>query len=171
MPKKTTEHYITGFSPWEWTGMPLKGSGSKFMGSGFATFLLCLFFMIFIPPLRDIIVVIVICTLVAVIAMCATIASNMRRDGACLQRMTNRVNAFILEVTGDPEAQINPGRMKTMVEDKRHRVKLSINGVPGVEVRVLDVPGQTHISALLAVPDYGLKSFDVLLDAESKQQP
>ena len=167
---KTSEHYIAAFGPKEWTGKPLKDSGSLFMGSGFVTFLLCLFFMIFIPPLRNVAVVIILCTLVAIIVMCSSIASKVNRDKACLQRMTERVNAFILETTGDPNAQINLGRMQTMVADKRHRVKLSINGVPGVEVRVLAMPDQmTHITALLMAPDYGLKSFDVLLGAEKRK--
>jgi hypothetical protein len=169
---KASEHYIAGFGPKEWTGKPLKDSGSLFMGSGFVTFLLCLFFMMIIPPLRDVAVVIILCTLVAIIVMCASIASNVRRDKACMQRMTEQVNTFILEATGDPTARINLARMQTLVADRRHRVKLSINGVPGVEVGVRAMPEQmTHITALLMAPDYGLESFDVLLDAESKRKP
>ena len=44
----------------------------------------------------------------AVIVTCSTIVSNVKRDKACLRRITEQVNAFILELTGDPTARINP---------------------------------------------------------------
>jgi hypothetical protein len=168
---KTTQHYIAGFGSKQWTGKPLKDSGSVFLGSGFMTFLLCLFLMIFIPPLRDIIVVIVVCTVMAIIAMWAQISSNVKRDKRCMARMTEEVNAFILELSGDPNAQIDQGKMQALVEDPRRGVLLNINGVPGVEVKTVAKPEGTNIVALLTPPDYGLESFDVLLDAERKRKP
>ncbi|MEC5181260.1 hypothetical protein [Arthrobacter sp. CG_A4] len=171
MPTKTTEHDIAGFGAKDWTGKPLKESGTLFLGSGFLTFILCLILMIFIPPLRDAIVIIVICTLVAVIVMCSTIVSNVKRDKACLRRITEQVNAFILELTGDPTARINPGMIETLIFSKRRGVLLNINGVPGVEVKAVPKPDEmTSFVARLTPPDFGLESFDVLLDAERKRK-
>lgn len=171
----TTEHDIAGFGAKAWTGKPLKESGTMFMGSGFLTFILCLLLMIFIPPLRDaivIIVIIVICTLVAIIVMCSTIASNVKRDKACLRRIAEKVNAFILEVTGDPTARINHGMIETLIVNKRRGVLLSINGVPGVEIKAVSKNDHqlTRFVALLTSPECGLESFDVLLGAEGKRK-
>lgn len=172
MPAKPTEHYIAGFGDSQWTGLPLKDSGSMFIGSGFLTFLLCLLLMIFIVPLRDMSVLVGVCTLIATIAMVVTISTNVKRDRATIADMAARVNAFILELTGDPNAQVTRGKIRSLIEDNRRGVPLSINGVPGVEVKVVRKPDQaSRIVALLTPPDYGLESFDVLMDAERKRQP
>jgi hypothetical protein len=172
MAAKPTEHYISGFGDTQWTGLPLKDSGSMFIGFGFMTFLLCLLLMIFIPPLRATLAVIVVCTVVATIAMVVQISFNIKRDKATIADMAARVNAFILELTGDPNAQVSRGKIRSLIEDNRRGVPLSINGVPGVEVKVVREKDQaTRFVAVLTPPDYGLESFDVLLDAERKRKP
>jgi hypothetical protein len=107
----------------------------------------------------------------ATIAMVVTISSNIKRDRATIADMAARVNAFILELTGDPNAQVTRGKIRSLIEDNRRGVPLNINGVPGVEVKVVRKPDQaSRIVALLTPPDYGLESFDVLLDAERKKK-
>jgi hypothetical protein len=170
MATKSTEHYIAGFGgPTGWTGKPFKDAGSIFLGTGFLTFLLCLVLMIFIAPLRNIGVLVLVCTLAATAMTWNTVSLNMRTDKRCLQSMAEKVNAFILETTGDPTSRIDLGRMQALIEDKQRRIDLKINGVPGVQIKVVAKPeAATRIVAVLTPPDYGLESFDVLLAAECK---
>lgn len=172
MSQKSPGHYVTGFGVNEWTDRPLKDSGSMFLGSGFLTFLVCLLLMIFIPPLRDFAVYTTICTLVAILVMTATIVGNVRRDRACMQRMVEQTNAFMVETTGNPNARITAGGLRALIHDNRRSVALQINGVPGVEIKAMPKDDQaTQILAILTPPDFGLRSFDVLLKAEEGQKP
>ncbi|CEA06918.1 hypothetical protein BN1051_00222 [Arthrobacter saudimassiliensis] len=173
MVSSTADVYrITGFGAHEYTGRPFKESGSMFIGSGFMTFLLCLLLMIFIPPMRDFTVVIVVCTVMAFIGMVAHIVGNMQRDNRNLEKLTQRTNAFLAEATGDPRSRLTSGTLESMIVDKRCLLSLQINGVPGLEVKVAhESEGAASIVALLTPPEYGLESFDVLLAAEmSKAQ-
>lgn len=170
--KTTDEHYIAGFGgPTGWTGKPFKDAGSLFLGAGFLTFLLCLLLMIFIAPLRDIGVLVIVCTLAATVMTGNSVAVNIRRDKKCLQSMAEKVNTFILETTGDPTTRVNPGRIQALIEDNRRSVDLQINGVPGVEIKAAAKPdAATRFVAVLTPPDYGLGSFDVLLEAEAQRK-
>lgn len=172
MPVESKEHYVAGFGARQWTGRPAKGAGALFFGSGFLTFLACLFFMIFIPPLRDFFVLVGVCTVVATISMVSSVVTTAKRERAFLADLTGRVNGSILELTGDPNARIPAGELRQLIQDNRRRVPLHINGVPGMKLKV--VPGQeneaTRVVALLTTPDYGLESFDVLLNAERQRK-
>jgi hypothetical protein len=168
----TPGHYVTGFSSDEWNGNPLKDAGSIWFGTGLVTCILCLLLMIFIAPLRDISVVIWICNITAILAMVATIVGNVQREKRNLTKMTDQTNAFMAEVTGDPTARITRGRMQFLIVDNKRGLDLQINGVPGLEIkRVPKNEKITQVRAILTRPDYGLHSFDVLLEAEAKRTP
>jgi hypothetical protein len=172
MPLQPNEHYVAGFGSHQWTGQPAKDSGNLFIGAGFLTFLVCLLLMFFIAPLRDFFVLVVVCTLVAAISTVADIVTKVRREKAFLAGLTGRVNGSIVELTGDPNAQISTSKMQQLIQDRRRLVPLQINGVPGIELKV--VPGAaneaTRVVAVLTTPDYGLASFDLLLNAEGQRK-
>ncbi|MGO4230444.1 hypothetical protein AB4Y72_16470 [Arthrobacter sp. YAF34] len=168
----TPGHYVTGFSSSEWTGNALKDSGSIWFGTGFIAFLLCLLLMIFIPPLRSVSAVLWVCNVTAVLAMIATIVGNVQREKRSLTKMTDQTNAFMAEVTGDPNARITRGRMQSLIVDKKRGLELQINGVPGLEIKAVPKDEKsTQVRAILTRPDYGLQSFDVLLEAEAERTP
>lgn len=165
MATTSTEHYIAGIG--RWTGKPFKDAGYIFFGTGFLTWLLCLPLMIFIEPLRNFGILVIVCTLAATAMTWNTVAVNMRTDRQCLQSMAEKVNAFILETTGDPTSRVHPDRVRALIEDGQRRVDLKINGVPGLQIQVGAKEASNRIVAVLTRPDYGLESFDVLLAAES----
>jgi hypothetical protein len=173
MPGTPEEHYVAGFGAHQWTGDPGKGAGSLFFGAGFLTFLLCLLLMIFIEPLRNFFVLVGVCTLVATTWTVADVVSRAKRDKSFLSGLTARVNGSILELTGDPNAQISAWKMQQLIQHGGSSLPLHINGVPGIELKV--VPGKeneaTRVVALRTTPDYGLESFDLLLNAESQRKP
>ena len=172
MPVKPKEHYIAGFGAKQWTGRPAKGVGALFWGSGFLTFIASLFLMIYVEPLRNVLAIVGLCTLVATVVMVSSIAVKAKRENAFLAGLTRRVNDAVLELTGDPTARIEVGVLRHMIQDNRRRVPLQINGVPGVVLTV--VAGKenepTRVVAVLTTPDYGLESFDVLLNAERQRK-
>lgn len=170
MPEQTKEHYVAKFSAYSRLGHPFKNSGASFFGAGFLTFLVCLLLMIFIEPVRNIIVVVGVCTLVATIAMVAAIVFNVKFQKASLGRMTAQVNAFIIELTGDPNAQVSSGKVRALMQNKRCVLPLHINGVPGATLKTVPKSnGKMHVVALLTTPDYGLESFDLLLKSARKR--
>lgn len=173
MPLGPKDHYITGFSARQWTGRPTRGSGKLFFRSGFLTFIACLILMIFIAPLRNFFVFVGVCTAVATFATVVSFGPKVKAERAFLAGLTERVNEAILELTGDPSARIPVEELRQLIQDNRRRVPLHINGVPGVWLKV--VPGQeneaTRVVATLTTPDYGLESFDVLLNAEHQRKP
>ncbi|MET4144232.1 hypothetical protein [Arthrobacter sp. UYCo732] len=168
MATKTTEQVLATFGPKQWAGAPAKEAGNLFVGAGFIAFLLCLVLMIFIEPLRDGFVVVLVCTLFAFVAMFADIGSTVRREKAFLVGVTATINELILEMTGDPTAQISVSKFREIVEYEGS-LALPVNGVPGL---VLRVDGKRlemkHVLATVTTPEYGLESFDLLLAAEEQ---
>ncbi|MGO4230149.1 hypothetical protein AB4Y72_14905 [Arthrobacter sp. YAF34] len=166
MAAKRTKHLLAKFGSSDWSGSPGKEAGNVFLGSGFLTFLACLLLMIFIEPLRNVFVIIGVCTLVAIFSVVASVVSSAKREKAFLTGFTGRVNEMVLEITGDPNAQLSVGKLQDLIEDGGG-VPLTINGVPGIE---LTVDGERlrerRVMADVTAPDYGLNSFDVLLKAE-----
>ncbi|BCW71872.1 hypothetical protein [Arthrobacter sp. NicSoilB8] len=172
MPAKPKPHYVAGFGAHQWTGQPGKGAGPLFIGAGFMTFIACLVLMIFIEPLRNVFVVIAVCTTVATIWTVADVVSKVKAEKSFLAGLTARVNGSILELTGDPNAQISAWRLQQLIQSNG-KLPLQINGVPGLELSV--VPGAaneaTRVVAWITPPDYGLASFDLLLNAETQRKP
>lgn len=172
MSARSKEHFVAGFVASQWTGQPAKEAGNLFIGAGFLTFLACLLLMIFIEPLRNFAVLVSVCTLVAIVVTVADIVSKVRAEKSFLVGLTARVNGSILELTGDPNAQISSGKLQQLIQDNRRAVPLQINGVPGLELKVVSGKENeaTRILALRTTPDYGLKSFDLLLNAEKQRK-
>lgn len=172
MPLQPNEHYVTGFGAHQWTGQPSKGSGALFFGAGFLTCLVCLPLMLFIEPLRNFFVLVLVCTVIATAATAAAVVPKVRREKAFLAGLTARVNGSILELTGDPNAQISAWKLQQLIQYSG-KIPLQINGVPGLELKL--VPGAaneaTRVVAVLTPPDYGLESFDLLLNAEIQRKP
>ncbi|HEX9227672.1 MAG TPA: hypothetical protein VF885_13625 [Arthrobacter sp.] len=173
MPAKPKKFYVAGFDARQWTGRPAKGAGALFFGAGFLTFLACLFLMIFTPPLRNFIVLVGVCTAVALVSTVSSIVLTAKRESRILADLTGHVNAAILELTGVPSARVPAADVQGLIQDNRRRIPLHINGVPGLQLA--GVPGKeneaTHVVALLTTPEYGLESFDVLLNAELQRKP
>lgn len=171
MAPQTTNLVIASFGPKQWSGHASKGAGKLFIGSGFLMFLLCLVLMIFIEPLRNPGAVIIVCTLAAIIATVSDITSTARREKRFLTELTETINEFVLETTGDRASRITSSRFRTLIEFGG-KLPLTINGVPGLD---LTVGGkrfeERQVIATVHAPDYGLDSFDLLLAAEEKRKP
>lgn len=171
MPGQPKEYLLAEFGPNQWTGTPAKDAGHLFLGAGFLAFLVCLFLLIFIEPLRSFSAVVVVCTLAATVITVADVVVKAKGDKFFLTGLTARVNDSILELTGDPSARVSVAKMRELIEYGPN-LPLPINGVPGVELtaegKILE---KKRILAVVTPPDYGLESFDVLLTAEQQRKP
>lgn len=170
MPAEPKKFYVAGFGAGQWTGRPAKGAGALFFGTGFLTFLVCLFLMIFTPPLRDFFVLVGVCTSVALVWTVSSIVLTAKRESRFLADLTGRVNAAILELTGDSGARVPAADVQGLIQDNRRRIPLHINGVPGLQLAGAQNEAR-QVVALLTTPEYGLESFDVLLNAELHRKP
>jgi hypothetical protein len=170
MAPQTMTLNIASFGPKKFAGNPGKDAGTLFIGAGFATFLACLLLMIFIPPLQNVGVVIIICTLSAITITVWDIVSTIRREKRYLTGLTETVNDFIVESTGDRSSRITVTRLRQLI-DFGGKLPLSMNGVPCLD---LTVGGQRFgsrvVIATVTAPDYGLESFDRLLREEEQRK-
>lgn len=166
---QSSEQVLETFTPKQWTGQPAQDAGPLFLGGGFLTFLLCLVLMIFIEPLRNFGVLVLVCTIMATLIMIWGITTTAKREKTFLRELTETINEQILEITGDPTARITVGRFRHMI-DFGFRHSLNINGVPGLDLRVAgERSKERHVVATLTPPEYGLESFDLLLQSEEEQ--
>ena len=168
---KTEEHLLTKFAAKDWTGRPAKGASSIFVGMGCLTFIVCLVLMIFIVLMRNPLVIICVCLVLATLVTVSDIANRGKREKLFLGQLAQQVNEMILEMTGDPAARISVMELRKRIEHGKP-LPLRVNGVPGVEFRVDGKAGEERrIIATVTEPDYGLESFDLLLDAECQRKP
>ncbi|QOT19370.1 hypothetical protein [Paenarthrobacter sp. YJN-5] len=166
---KSSEHVLTTFTPNQWAGRPAKDSGYLFFGVGFLTWLVCLVLMIFIEPLRNFGIMVLVCTLSATLFTIASIVTTVKSDRAFLSGLTETLNEQILEMTGDPSARITSSRLRQMI-DLGFSHSLTINGVPGLDLKVAGERfKERQVIATVTAPDYGLESFDLLLRSEEEQ--
>lgn len=171
MPATPHQHILAVFGPEQWTGTPARGAGHIFIGGGFLTFLVILFLMIFIEPLRNFALLVAICTLVGTIFAVGETVSRSKREKSFLAALTAQMNSAILEITGDPHARVSAGKLRELIE-RCGTLPLAINGVPGVVLKVeSDRFEEKRITAEAIAPDYGLTSFDLLLAAEQPRKP
>ncbi|MFB9714281.1 hypothetical protein [Arthrobacter methylotrophus] len=127
--------------------------------------------MIFIETMRNPLIVIGICFAVAALYTVSEMVSTPTAVKVFRARLTRKVNELILEMTGDPTAKVSVTKLDELIEGG-HGLPLHINGVPGIELKVVDKePGVKQIIAKVTAPDYGLESFDLLLSAELKRKP
>jgi hypothetical protein len=170
MAPQTTAKIIATVEPKVWSGRPAKGTGKLFFGSGFLTFIVCMFLLIPVPPLRSVGAVIMVCTLVALAITIGKIAFIVRRQWRVLTGLTATINEFIVESTGDESSRITVDTFRFLLNDIG-KVPLSINGVPCLELKAAgDRSATRQIVATVTAPDYGLHSFDQLLQEELKRK-
>jgi hypothetical protein len=179
MPTPRTEsREVCSFTSKEWSGKPADGAGSMFGGFSVIGFVLCLLLMTFTPALRDVgatmLFVAVFATTFTVLAILAKNSS----ERAFLQRLTGTVNEVILELTADRTSQLTPDALRSLLVEGGS-LPLLVNGVSGLRLKAVPLPSPkpkqnakpkadvvitTRIVIAATPPDYGISSFDRLLE-------
>jgi hypothetical protein len=181
MPTPRTEsREVCSFTSKEWSGKPADGAGSMFGGFSVIGFVLCLLLMTFTPALRDVgatmLFVAVFATTFTVLAILAKNSS----ERAFLQRLTGTVNEVILKLTADRTSQLTPDALRSLLVEGG-TLPLLVNGVSGLRLKAVPLPSPkpkpkqnakpkadvvitTRIVIAATPPDYGVSSFDRLLE-------
>ncbi|MFE4541599.1 hypothetical protein [Arthrobacter sp. NPDC056727] len=179
MPTQRTEtREVCSFTSKQWSGRPADGAGATFGGFSVIGFVLCLLLMTFTPALRDVGATMLF---VAVFATTFTVLALLAKNSAeraFLQRLTGTVNEVILELTADRTTQISPDGLRSLIVN-RGRLPLMVNGVSGLQLKVAPLRSPkpnpnakptteavttTRIVIAATPPDYGISSFDRLLE-------
>jgi hypothetical protein len=178
MPNPRTEHLvICSFTSQEWTGRPDDGAGATFVRFAVVGFVLCLFLMLFVPLLRVVGFTMIIVTFFATICTALSIRAKASRERAVLQRLTATVNEVVLELTADKTKQLSAENFRSLLSGGSR--PLPVNGVSGLHLKVVGGPSPkpkqnalakpeevttTHVVLAATPPDYGIGSFDRLLE-------
>lgn len=98
-----------------------------------------------------------------------------RKNRKFIREVTEQVNKSVLELTGDTSQKLSVERVRSLLE-KKGSEPLSIHGISGVEVSVVEVKSQYNANShrvVLRVPesDDGVESFDHLVHAAAKKNP
>jgi hypothetical protein len=169
MAPATNAKIIATITPKQWSGQPAKDSGSLFFGFVIIMVVVCLFLMIFIPPLRNFGAVLAVSVVLSLALTIAYVVSEAKRQNRFLTDLTETVNEFIVESTGDRSSQITVDRFRLLIEYSG-KLPLSINGVPCLELKAAGKrTAERQIVATVTAPDYGLDSFDRLLREEEQR--
>ena len=178
MPNPHSEHReICRFTSKEWTGRPGDDAGAMFTGFAVIGFLVCLTLMLFIPVLRGTGATVLFVGIFAATFTALVIRGRVLSERAFVQRLTATVNEVILELTADRSRQLKVEELRSLLV-KGTRRPLSLNGVSGMDLRIVrdpapkqqncssknDVVTTTRVVLAAAPPDYGLSSFDRLLE-------
>lgn len=179
MPTPGTEHReICSFTSKEWTGRPAEGAGAMFGGLSIVGFVLCLILMLFTPGLRDVGATLLFVAIFASTFTVLGILGKGSSERAFLHRLTATVNEVILELTSDRAKQLSADELRSLLIDGGS-IPLLVNGVSGLRLRVVPEPAPkpkqstkpktdavttTRIVIAATPPDYGISSFDRLLD-------
>jgi hypothetical protein len=136
--------------------------------------------MTFTPALRDVgatmLFVAVFATTFTVLAILAKNSS----ERAFLQRLTGTVNEVILKLTADRTSQLTPDALRSLLVEGG-TLPLLVNGVSGLRLKAVPLPSPkpkpkqnakpkadvvitTRIVIAATPPDYGVSSFDRLLE-------
>ena len=173
---RTASREVCSYTSKEWTGRPGEGAGAMFGGFSIIGFVLCLILMIFTPGLRDVGATIIFVGIFASAFTVLAIRGNNSRERAFLQRLTGTVNEVILELTADGTSQLSPDELRSLLVDGGSRPVL-VNGVSGLHLKAIRAPlpkqnanpkteavTTTRIIIAATPPDYGIRSFDRLLE-------
>lgn len=179
MPSPRTEsREVCSFTSKQWSGRPADGAGATFGGFSVIGFVLCLLLMTFTPALRDVGATMLF---VAVFASAFTVLAILGKNSserAFLQRITGTVNDVILELTADRTSQLSPEGLRSLLVEGGS-LPLLVNGVSGLHLKVVPLPSPkprqnaepkadavttTRIVIAATPPDYGIRSFDRLLE-------
>lgn len=167
------QHIIGTFTSEQWPGTAGQNVGSVFVGMGIIGFVLCLVLMIVIPGLRSFGAVTWFTAIFAVTFTVLGIAAQISAAHGFLRNLNAKVNDTILALTGDPNAQLSVPELRALIDNGKHH-PLPVNGIPGIDLAVVRTPGakpgQNTVSTVRVIvtvtpPDYGIASFDRLLDA------
>lgn len=178
---KTEQRLLGSFDSTQWAGPSSGSAGCLFFVTGFLVFLACLILMIFIPLLRNPLAYISVCTTVAAFLEVRAKNESSKQEQAFLPGFLGRINEGILQLTGNANDELSADQLRTLITSGK-KLPLLVNGVPGVELRVVrDRPTApknasaakgaavittTRVLVEVAAPDYGVTSFDRLLAAE-----
>jgi hypothetical protein len=179
MPTQRTEHrVICGFTSKEWTGRPAEDAGAKFGRFSVIGFVVCLILMLVTPWLRDLGATMLFVALFASTCTVLSIRAKASREWAVVQRLTATVNEVLLELTADRSKQLSAGELRSLLVDGGS-LPLLVNGVSGLRLSVIpeqspkpkqnakpktDAVTTTRIIIAATPPDYGISSFDRLLE-------
>jgi hypothetical protein len=175
---RTDTREVCSFTSKQWSGSPADGAGATFGGFSVIGFVLCLLLMTFTPALRDVGATMLF---VAVFASAFTVLAILAKNSserAFLHRLTGTVNDVILELTADPAKQLSSNELRSLLVDGGS-LPLLVNGVSGLRLLVAPLPAPkpnqearpkteaattTRIVIAATPPDYGISSFDRLLE-------
>jgi hypothetical protein len=179
MPTPRTEtREICSFTSKDWTGRPADGAGAMFGGFSVIGFVLCLVLMTFTPGLRDVGATMLFVALFASTFTFLGILGKNSSERAFLQRLTGTVNEVVLELTADRTNQLSPDELRSLLVEGGS-LPLLVNGVSGLHLMVIPQPSPkpkqyakpktevvttTRIVIAATPPDYGISSFDRLLE-------
>lgn len=169
---------ICSFTSTEWTGRPAEGMGAMFGGFSVIGFVLCLILMTFTAGLRDVGATMLFVGIFATTFTVLGILGKSSSERAFLQRLTATVNEVILELTADRTNELSTDGLRTLLVGGGS-LPLLVNGVSGLHLKVIpepapkpqqcakptaDVVTTTRIVIGATPPDYGISSFDRLLE-------
>jgi hypothetical protein len=170
MAPQTTSQPIAYIGPQQWSGRPGKDVHNHFFGAGIIALVACLILTIFIPPLQNPGAVFIVCPVFALGTTIWDITTTMRREKRFLTALTEAINEFIVESTGDRTSLITVTRFRELIEFGG-KLPLTINGVPCLDLTVAGKAFEArHVMATVTAADYGLGSFDHLLQEEQKRK-
>lgn len=179
MPNRRTEQQvICTFTSREWTGRPADGAGTTFGRFSVVGLVLCLFLMLFVPWLRNLGAMMLFVAFFATACTALSIRAKDSRERAVLQRLTATVNEVVLALTADRAEQLSAENFRSLLIDGGSR-PLPVNGVTGMHLKVVrgsspkpkpnagpkpEEVSTTHVALEATAPDYGIGSFDRLLE-------
>jgi hypothetical protein len=169
---------VCSFTSEQWSGRPAEGAGATFGGFSVIGFVICLLLMTFTPALRDVGATMLFVAGFATAFTVLAIIGRSSNERAYLQRLTGTVNEVILELTADRTNRLSPDGLRSLLVDGGS-LPLLVNGVSGLDLKAVrqaasrpkqngkpkaDVVTTTRIVIAATPPDYGIRSFDRLLD-------
>lgn len=179
MPSPRVEHrVICSFTSKEWTGRPADGASAIFGRFSVIGFVLCLVLMLGLPWLRDVGATMLFVASFATVCTGVGILGKSAAERAVLQRLTATVNDVILELTADKAKQLSVDEFRSLLVEGGS-VPLLVNGVSGLHLKVVPEPSHnpkqnakpnsnvvttTRVVLAAIPPDYGISSFDRLLE-------
>ncbi|MFC9351600.1 hypothetical protein [Arthrobacter sp. NPDC057013] len=175
---RTQSREVCSFTSRQWSGRPADGAGAAFGGFSVIGFVICLLLMTFTPALRDVGATMMFVAGFATLFTVLAIVGRKTSERAFLQRLTGTVNEVILELTAGRTSQLSPDGLRSLLVEGGS-LPLLVNGVSGLHLKAVrqaspkpkqnakpkaEVVTTTRIVITATPPDYGIHSFDRLLE-------
>jgi hypothetical protein len=175
---RTQSREVCSFTSEQWSGTPADGAGATFGGFSLIGLILCLLLMTFTPALRDVGATVLFVAGFATLFTVLAIIGRRSSERAYLQRLTGTVNEVILELTADRTNQLTPDGLRSLLVEGGS-LPLLVNAVSGLRLKTVrqaspkpkqnakaqaEVVTTTRIVIAATPPDYGIRSFDRLLE-------